>query len=267
MCTRKRAAVVMVIIFLLLVAINSHFLFSVKYFTFTLDGKTHSQCMGIYETFMTEIWPVCDAFIYSFAPFIIIIVMNTIIIYTVKHRHGFMASNGKSQGEIQREMKLTVMLIMISFTFLITTVPVNITMIVVRLLRNSTKDICQVFFLTKSIKAVVSMLMYVNHSMNVFLYLLTGQKFRQELFMFLRELGCKKDKIVSNNSSMYTMIERSSTRTKSTKAVSNVSQKSVVKDNGLWFSLSLSFILKIYSAHVIILTNVPLWYNFDFSYI
>ena len=185
MCTRKRAAVVMVIVFFLLVAVNSHFLFTVKLFTFTLEGQNYTQCLGTYETFSAEIWPVFDAFIYSVIPSIIIIVLNSIIIHTVKYRYGFMDSNGKSQGAIQQEMKLTVMLIVISFTFLITTLPVTITMIVLRLFKNSTEGICQVSFQTKSIKAVVIMLMYINHSINVFLYLLTGQKFRQGLCMIL----------------------------------------------------------------------------------
>lgn len=75
--------------------------------------------------------------------------------------------------------RLTVMLLTISFAFLLTTLPMNITSITADFWNRYREDMGQVAKFTLA-RTVTELLMYINHSMN-FLYCATGQKFRHQL--------------------------------------------------------------------------------------
>jgi hypothetical protein len=74
-------------------------------------------------------------------------------------------------------VKLTIMLLTISFTFLATTVPMNVVMIATVVWRNEMDNPKQIAKLLL-IRTISELLMYLNHSVNFFLYCATGQKFR-----------------------------------------------------------------------------------------
>lgn len=209
MCTQKRAALVMSAMLIMLMIINSHFLFSVKSVTIAIDGDIYTQCRGLdmYDAFITNIWPFIDAVIYSVVPFIIIVVLNTVIIVKVKKTHKYIMGVGSAPPrEMVCDIRLTTMLLLISFVFLITTVPVNVTMIMISFIEQT--DLCFAAR-TKVIKTCTIMLMYTNHSINVFLYLLAGRKFRRELDRFI---GCILVNKPKSQGSTYTIVTRVSTK-------------------------------------------------------
>jgi len=72
------------------------------------------------------------------------------------------------------------MLLTISFAFLLTTLPMNVANIAATFCNVFKNDLQRVakFRLARTI---TELLMYVNHSMNFFLYCATGQKFRHQL--------------------------------------------------------------------------------------
>ena len=76
--------------------------------------------------------------------------------------------------------RLTVMLLTISFAFLLTTLPLLIANISAEFLHNIKRDMEQLSKFTL-VRSITEMLMYINHSMNFFLYCATGQKFRHQL--------------------------------------------------------------------------------------
>ena len=209
--TRSHVIKVIPVLLIVLFAVNSHFIWTVHINMSPFHGKLVPQCSekDAYKILVTEIWPWVDAFIYSFLPFIVISVMNAIIIYSVvkarKGRNmlqsGGVESNNKYSptlnggrhnntsntfsGHQDTSYRLTFMLLTISCTFLITTLPVNIMGICAEFLNSKDLAIVTKFRLARTI---TELLMYCNHSMNFFLYCATGQKFRQQLLMLL----CKR---------------------------------------------------------------------------
>lgn len=78
------------------------------------------------------------------------------------------------------------MLLTISFAFLITTFPMNIALISTHFYSPISMD-RPAMARFKLIRAITELLMYVNHSMNFYLYCATGHKFRQQLL----QMCCK----------------------------------------------------------------------------
>jgi len=70
-----------------LTAVNVHFLWTVRVVDIEYGNSTISTCAGAdYEVLVAEVWPWVDAAIYSFVPFLVIIVLNTLIIRQVSVR-------------------------------------------------------------------------------------------------------------------------------------------------------------------------------------
>ena len=77
-------------------------------------------------------------------------------------------------------IRLTVMLLTVSFTFLITTLPMNVSIIASAFWNRQSDDLARMSKF-QLVFTVAEMLMYLNHSVNFFLYCATGQKFRSEM--------------------------------------------------------------------------------------
>ena len=119
-------------------------------------------------------------------PFLMLVFLNLLIIRQVllaRKRRETICASGKSSGRAvqERSTKLTIMLLTISFSFLVTTTPMNVYIIMRPLMGTDvrTKSRLELF------KTIAEMLMYVNHSINFYVYCATGQKFRQQLLQLL----------------------------------------------------------------------------------
>ncbi|KAL8590175.1 hypothetical protein ACOMHN_010370 [Nucella lapillus] len=78
-------------------------------------------------------------------------------------------------------LRLTVMLLVVSFTFLLTTLPMNVSVIASAFWNShSTEDLARMSRF-QLVFTVAELLMYLNHSVNFFLYCATGHKFRSEM--------------------------------------------------------------------------------------
>ena len=189
MCNIMRAVKIMLGIFAVLLAINAHFFWTVEIRTHPYGGKNITMCGGgpNYEVLVGDAWPWVDTCLYSFIPFVVILILNVLII-----RHVLKARKSRSQLQSSADAKqaanyhdstrMTIMLLSISFTFLITTLPMNISSIakIFWKLRNH-KGLAQYTLL----RTITTLLMYLNHSMNFVIYCVTGRKFRQQLLWML----------------------------------------------------------------------------------
>ena len=198
LCNVKNARIVIVGITLLFGSINAHLLWSVELEIGQYNDTVIKQChaKGNFTLLVHVIWPWVDAAIYSFVPFVLILVFNILIIRQVFmakrtrskmltlsacQRHLVKPAKYKNQCETSR--KITCMLLVISFTFLLTTLPVNIILIV------STVDTSyqeETFAKMQLANALTTLLMYTNHCINFYLYCATGRKFREQF----RNLAC-----------------------------------------------------------------------------
>ena len=199
LCNVRNARIVIVCIFLLFSSINGHFLWSVELEIIQINETVIMDCHApeAYNFLVNVMWPWIDAVIYSFVPFVLILAFNILIIRQVFmakktrskmlqmsacQRHLMKPIKYKTQCETSR--KITCMLLVISFTFLLTTLPVNITLIVTTVNSHSEDD--QSFAKIQLANTLTQLLMYTNHCINFFLYCATGRKFREQF----RTLAC-----------------------------------------------------------------------------
>lgn len=196
MCDAHRARVVILGIIIIISFINLHILWSVELQYNSHNGSTWSALCdaGVAHTVLVkDIWPWVDAAIYSFVPFVIITLLNSLIVrqvlYARKRRsqmqHVELTSNcsnfvSKLQAKKSNESnkKLTIMLLAVSFAFVLTTLPMNLLQIVSAFLGPvAHKRFAQMTLF----RTIAELLMYVNHSINFFLYCATGRKFRRHV--------------------------------------------------------------------------------------
>ena len=193
-CIVRNARIVIVCLLLLFSTINAHFMWSVELGNIQLNDTIVRTCNAAvnYEYVVTVVWPWIDAAIYSFVPFVLISIFNILIIrkmfatrrtrarrlsacwhQTVKSTH--------SRFQCDSSRILTCTLLLISFTFLVTTLPVNIKIIVFAINRDQNKD--ATFVKMQLAKTITELLMYTNHCLNFFLYCATGKNFREKLLV------------------------------------------------------------------------------------
>lgn len=212
MCNTRRAFIVIVMVIFTIVQINGHMLWTVELSYIYPNGSTVSKCGASpnHKTLIKEIWPWVDAAIYSFVPFVIITILNIQIIrqvlYSRKQRSALqqLTVTSKVNGIVYKtrakrhcegSKKLTCMLLAVSFTFLLTTLPMNVLQIVSAFIGPREEDFGSSEYALRYAKftlarTVVELLMYVNHSINFFLYCATGRKFRVQ-FKVMMSLCCQ----------------------------------------------------------------------------
>lgn len=190
--TRKRAALSLVLVMVASAGINSHFFFT------TIHTQGVCTVSGEHARFYKDIWSWIDATVYSFLPFMLLLIMNFIIVVVISKANAKkqrMTNNFKSKRKDEQKSavisrKLTIMLLSVTCTFLLLTGPAMVLNTMRELGKpyfdlSLPKDFAK-YILTRQISRV---LLYLNHSINFFLYCLTGSKFRQELIAMLRCLS------------------------------------------------------------------------------
>ena len=235
LCDTSKAAKVIFSIGIVILAINFHFFFTVDIKTVKDKTRSHNlesnSSAGVgrmsceatdgFEPLL-EYWQWVDAFIYSFLPFVVLVVLNSCIIHQVmkaKATRGQLAagslhgnnprpvvankgplpSNSSSSGTSAQEgsTKMTLMLLTISFAFLITTLPGNVVLILTtywnsRVNEMSPEEKSELMAKGQLLRTITQLLMFTNHSMNFYLYCAAGQKFRQQLCKLIRKRQSKR---------------------------------------------------------------------------
>ena len=191
MCTSSRAIKVIIGILLLLVFTNLHLVWTTELRIFEVDNGTILMCSSGegHEYLVEKIWPWVDAFFYCFFPFVVICILNGLIVHKVvlsRRERNIMSNSvnrrmpGSKPQSSESSIRVTLMLLSISFTFLICTLPMNVVMINGAFLSFETASLEEISRY-KLARTISELLMYTNHSINFYLYLLTGHKFRQQL--------------------------------------------------------------------------------------
>lgn len=214
LCHAAKAFRLIVGLFVLLLAFNVHSLWTTEIHTFNHTNRCE-PATG-YEPFALGVWPWLDACVYCFLPFSVILVLNALIVRAVvragARRHALghsrpspydehRRSESSASSGVESNARLTIMLLMISMTFLVTTLPMNVILIVTTFRKSTAKDQVEAtkFRLARTI---AELLMYANHSMNFFLYCAAGRKFRSQLLKIVCPEGqkpCKMDTMTIRN--------------------------------------------------------------------
>ncbi|TGZ52021.1 hypothetical protein CRM22_010711 [Opisthorchis felineus] len=180
---------------------GSHeFLFNIT----SLKGKSAKSVCDGHCSFpdgmatMRWLWTTVDAIIYCYLPFCLIFSLNIVILHYVyaahKDQYGIRAQPERlksgSLGVDNNIRQLTIMLQVVSFSFLVTTVSIVVmkTLTQVPAMKSVTSVQTKAAF--QLADTVAELLMYINHAMNFYLFCATGKRFRSRLVFLL--MKCKR---------------------------------------------------------------------------
>ena len=171
-CTVKTAKIVSFIAGSLLLGFNLQFVFL---YTTHKDSNGYKCCdwVRVSDNYI-DVYYEIDTFLYSFIPLSIMFTTNCLIIVKFvaakwKNRHA--GTESVNQALSKSAVRSTVMLLTVSFSFLILTLP-----------------ICVYSLISQSVNPpylfydVSVILQYLNHGINGLLYSISGSRFRAEVF-------------------------------------------------------------------------------------
>ena len=175
--TTRKSYIVITIIIVLLSIENAHIFFAHHLVVFD-SGSKACLIKQQFEYFSSNVWPWLDAIMYTFLPFGIILICNIIIISLVlkslRERQAMTSVNKESKQDSETN-RMTQMLLVISFFFILTTTPISMYLLFAdpndpdRISENSIGYI------------IVNFTASLNHSCNFIMYSLSGPTFRAEL--------------------------------------------------------------------------------------
>lgn len=209
-CNMRRAKRVITLLGVVFLLLNIHFLWTVTIVQRAGHGGLHCDPIEQYKTLVAAVWPWIDATLYALLPSLLIVIFNTLIIFqTVRAttwrddaQKGPMINTEKRKTYKDNNVKLTVMLLSVSFTFLVTTFPMAIVMVFHDEWKRQNTDQLpvQVIAQRQLIRTIAEMLMYLNHSINFYLYCALGQKFRNQVLKTLCRRTLSNTSNVSDHS-------------------------------------------------------------------
>ena len=185
-CTRRRLAIALVTMMLVLALINIHIFWTAKHY----PKKEFDHCqydIDLLGAKGQEAWLTIDASIFVFIPFVLIFGCNVYIISSLiraRRRRKSMDSYQGSQGQSSDNTRsITMMLITISIVFLITTSPMTLCFLFYdSLMQHFEGDpVGMALWYELVIYTVLVLVCYSNNALNFLLYCISGSKFREAL--------------------------------------------------------------------------------------
>lgn len=191
-CTSRRAKVASIVTLLVTSVLRSPNV----YFSNLLDGRS---CVDTSSKNPINLFYSRTIFVlFSVVPFMTILTLNVIIIYTLKQRSvNFNRENWEKEEEASskpeqrirsaKDTQLVIMLLTVTFALLILTAPKNLHYVIFLLV--DYKQDAQIYAVFNLLYQVTVLMYYTNSAVNFYLYCLSGSKFRQEAWQLL---SCKK---------------------------------------------------------------------------
>jgi len=133
-----------------------------------------------YDYFLTFYFSWMDFIINSLVPFIIILIANASVVYSVCKSRILMKQLGIRQTRSPRDTQLAYILFVSTFLFLLLTFPLRVFSVIEPYLTYEKK------YLILS-DGIMRFLVYLDHGCGFYLYTFTGELFRRELKKFLCE--------------------------------------------------------------------------------
>lgn len=190
----KHSYCTLVVIYTILFFLNIHYLIFFGWEEKKADrhGNNHSEsrlrimCSSNlvrppaqpYDYFLTFYFSWMDFIINSLVPFIIILIANASVVYSVCRSRLLMKQLGIRQTRSPRDTQLAYILFVSTFLFLLLTFPLRVFSVVEPYLTYEKK------YLILS-DGIMRFLLYLDHGCGFYLYTFTGELFRRELKKFL----------------------------------------------------------------------------------
>ena len=149
--------------------------------------------------------------LYVILPFILLLIMNGVIIHTLRQRSNLNIGQGHSEGNARKdkhpERQIYTMLLLVTFGFLILTTPAKSLVFYMNSYSSNTPYYYAGLYLFYQIGEKT---FYTNHGINFFLYVMSGQKFRHDLVILFK---CNRQRITEDPFSSMNTVSSSNTKT------------------------------------------------------
>ena len=189
LCTKTSAAVSLVVSAVVVVALNAHFLWTNQYVRIRFDDYMVSYCTPFdarNDTFRRDVWPWIDFVAFSLMPFGILVSSNVAILQRVLRSQYAHRKSQHVHGNATKMTSMTAILIVVTFSFFLTTAPISIYLIQNDTMRGESTS-------NDGAKWVAfNLLTYTNNTINFLLYCVSGSRFRRELISMFR----RKNRVV-----------------------------------------------------------------------
>ncbi len=188
----KQALISVILVFVLIITYNFHIFFTHEIVSVPIgNNNTIEFCDALakHAYYFTTVHPWVDQAIFAWIPAISILTANIIIIlFLIRHTQ----SNTAQQINRKEQVRLTYMLLVVSFFFTATTLPSGLYYGFAPIyLYDGPSEALGPHNVTW---AVLTCVTHLNYSCNFFLYILSGRRFRQEAVAYFR-CGLKKETV------------------------------------------------------------------------
>ena len=149
-------------------------------------GRALDKVIGLFYYWLSFV-------IYFVVPFVLLLIMNSVIIHTLRNRSKFKRSEGQGQSEQapkikNSDMQVFAILLLVTFTFLVVTTPAYC-FFLYTMFYNYNKS-PRAFAEFNIFYHFAQKGHFTNYGINFFLYVISGQKFRSDLInLFRRHRG------------------------------------------------------------------------------
>ncbi len=199
----SRAKYHIIILATVCLLLNSHILFLNGYHTNLPNDPIKCYATKKNPNYIFPNWERIHLVVYNLCPFIIMLSCNIYIIF-ITIRSARIRTSGKVSGSNpSRHRQLSLMLMIVTFAFVLLTLPSCLYFVFFRHRMPTSKS-------SRSYRHMVQICLgsvqFTSHSINFFLYCFSATNFRNELRDFIQEICfCRNIKFKSNKSSITTM--------------------------------------------------------------
>ena len=195
--SRKHSYCTLIVIYVVLFLLNLHYLIyfgstkledehrvnqtnAVQHYIVMCSSDLQRLSNERYEYFLTYYFSWMDFFVNSLIPFMIILIANTTVMYSVCKTHLLMKNLGVRQTRSPRDTQLAYILFVSTFLFLLLTFPLRVFSVIQPYLKYEKEYLIL-------LDGIMRFLLYLDHGCGFYLYTFTGELFRRELKKFLSQ--------------------------------------------------------------------------------
>jgi hypothetical protein len=186
----QRINLLIALIFVIILTMNSHLLFKNGYTRLLLEASESNQSIlqvvcyksKTDDRYIFPKWEKAHLVLYNLMPFSVMLTCNSLIIYSIKTSESkIIHANKINKKSAWRKRRMTLMLILVTFSFILLTLP---SVIVHTFMRAFLSDKPY----RRLVNLCVNNLLHTSHAINFFLYVFTAPNFRKELSNIFNEL-------------------------------------------------------------------------------
>jgi hypothetical protein len=150
------------------------------------ESKLQFSCYKAFSVKFAFIYSISHSTICQIVPFVLIVIFNLCIVYKMRHRKCDLGDLVVAKQQSKDETMVTVMVIVVTVTFLILVAPYVATVVIWEFIY-ANADLSASMMKRRYFSYYISGLLYsVNNSINLYLYCICGKRFRNDL----KELFC-----------------------------------------------------------------------------